>query len=539
MKRKFNTIILFAIVLFGGVIRFWDLGKVGIGFFRDEAAMGFNSWSVLKTGADEFGHFLPLFFRSFEVFFMPAYEYLSIPIFVLFGPTEFSTRALSALSGTLFILVTYLISRELFNSKRIGLYSALVVSIAPWSIFYSRGAFEGNLGLLFFSIGFYLWIKFYNTNRNKLFFLSLLFFTISMYSYQSPRFVVPLFVVFSVLQNKNWVKSLKLWLLGGFFTFLLYLPILVFTASPASYHRAIGVSIFSSKSPPPGYSENFGKWQNLYLIPKEVLSLYLHYYSPNNLFSQSDYNPQRRVPNYSVFYLWMLPLCMIGAVKLFQSDLKNRNALLLWIILSPIPAALTRDPFHTYRAILFLLPISILIGLGFNQFASYFKKYGAIFFPAAFLIIVFSTSSYLFNLFKVAPVVSWRDWDYGYKEICKFIKDQPSNVRVVIDNPNTESYIHFLFYGVIPISDYQKAASLVISDQYYKSADELRPQKVGKFEFRVVDWPSERGDKNTIFIFPSDRLYPSEFSNDPKLALIKTIFSPGGEPAFYIIKTID
>lgn len=525
MKKKFNTPALLAIVLLGGIIRFYHLGNVGIGFFRDEAAMGFNSWSILKTGADEFGRFLPLFFRSFEVFFMPAYEYLSVPFFMLFGPTEFSARFLSALSGTLLIFVGFLISKELFKSERIGLLTALIVSLAPWSIFYSKGAFEGNLGLLFFSFAFYLWIRFINTENNKLFFLSLFFFVLSMYSYQAPRFVAPVFVVFSILLSGNWSKKIKLWFLGGLFALLLYLPILVFTLSPAGYHRAVGVSIFSGRSPR--------------LTFKEALSLYLHYYSPGNLFGQGDYNPQRRVPNYSVFYLWMLPLFLIGGAKLLQTDSKTKKTLLLWLLVSPIPAALTRDPFHTYRAILIFLPISILIAIGFSQFIGYFKKNRVIIVLAVFSVIAFSTASFLFSFFKVAPVISWRDWDYGYREVAEFIRDQPANLRIVIDDPNTESYIHFLFYGLIPIEDYQKAASAVVSGQYYTSADELRPQKVGRFEFRKVDWPSERGDKNTIFVFPSNRLYPSEFTNDPKLTLVKTVYSPGGEPAFYLVRSAN
>jgi hypothetical protein len=87
MKKNLNKIILLILIILGAFLRLNKLGIGGIGFFRDEAAMGFNTWSILKTGKDEFGQSFPLFFRSFEVFFMPAYEYLSLPIFLLFGPT--------------------------------------------------------------------------------------------------------------------------------------------------------------------------------------------------------------------------------------------------------------------------------------------------------------------------------------------------------------------------------------------------------------------------------------------------------------------
>lgn len=538
MKKNLNKIILLILIILGAFLRLNKLGIGGIGFFRDEAAMGFNTWSILKTGKDEFGQSFPLFFRSFEVFFMPAYEYLSLPIFLLFGPTEFSARALSSISGILLIFISYLIAKEFFKSEKIGLLTAFVICISPWSIFYSRGAFEGNLALLFFSIGFYFWLKFFNSNRNKLFFISLLFFVLSMYSYQAPRFVAPFFIALSILLNKNWTKKIKLWIFGGIFTLMLYLPILIFTFSPAGNHRALGVSIFSSNNPISGYNQDLGNWQKLYLFPKEVFSLYLHYFSPMNLFSKSDYNLQRIVPNFSVFYLWMFPFLVIGLINFFKLKVKNKKLLILWLLISPIPAALTRDPFHTYRSILFYLPLSILIGFGIYKCIEYYKKYKNIILTSVFLLSLYSVFSFFFNLFKVAPVTLWREWDYGYKEITEYIKEQPSDLRVVIDDPYTESYIHFLFYGVIPIEEYQKEASLIVADKYYKSSEELRPVKVGRFEFRPVDWPSERGDKNTLFIFPSTRLYPSEFIGDPNLSLVKTIYSLGNDPAFYLIKSV-
>jgi len=360
-----------------------------------------------------------------------------------------------------------------------------------------------------------------------------------MYSYQAPRFVAPVFIVLSILFSKGWLKKWKLWLVGAVFALVLYLPIFVLTTSAAGYHRAIGVSIFSSKVAVPGYNENFGRWQNLYLVSRELASLYLHYFSPSNLFGQGDYNLQRRVPNFSVFYLWQLPLLLIGIIKIFKIKSEKIKSLLIWLLIAPIPAALTRDPFHTYRAILFWLPVSVLIALGFNYFLEFFKKQKILILTASFLIIVFSTSSFFYSLFKIMPIVYGKEWDWGYKEVVDFIKTQPSDLRVLVDDPRTQPYIHFLFYGALSLKEYQEVAATTLGDQYYTNSDFLRPKKVGRFEFRKVDWPTERGDKKTIFIFPADRLQPSEFFGDPKLSLIKTVFSPAGEPAFYIVENID
>ncbi len=537
--RKKILLILIGIILFGAFLRFYRLGNNGIGFFRDEAALGFNTWSILQTGADEYGHKLPIIFRSFEVFFLPAYVYLSIPFFLIFGPTVFATRALSAVSGIFLILCTFFVVKEFFKSDKIALISAILVAVSPWAIFYSRGAFEGNLALLAFSLGVYLWLRFCATDKKRYFFLSLIFFVGSMYSYQAPRFVAPLFIGISILSQKLWWRKWKLWIYGLLFSLLLYLPILSLSASPAGYHRAIGVSIFSRQSLPPGYSDKLGKWQKFYLVPREFLSLYLHYFSPNNLFSQNDYNPQRIVEGFSVFYLWQLPLLIFGVWTFIKKRLKESKGLLIWIILAPIPAALTADPFHTYRAILLFLPLTILTALGLEHFLSLVKRIKSFVIIILLFVVLYSLSSYFFRLLKVTPITRWRDWDYGYRELSQYIKGQPETLRVVIDDLNTESYIHLLFEQVIVISEYQTVAASSVGKEYYKNPDVLRPEKVGRFEFRGVDWPTERGDPNTLFIFPSNRLYPSEFSGDPKLKLEETIYAPSGEPAFYLIKTLN
>jgi len=533
VKKRYFILILIILIGFG--LRLYRLGDNGIGFFRDEAALGFNSWSILKTGADEYGQKLPIFFRSFEVFFLPAYVYLSVPVFAIFGLTFFATRFLSFASGTVLIYIGYIIAKEIFKKEEAALVSAFVLAISPWAIFYSKGAFEGNLALLFFSIGFYFWLKFFRLKKQKLFFVGILFFVASMYTYQAPRFVAPAFIAVSILFSKNWLPRWKLWLTGSIFAVVLYLPILSLFFLPSSYHRAVGVSIFSDASSPPGYDPNLGSFQNFFLIPRQLTSLYLAYFSPRNLFWLGDYNPQREIAGFSVFYIWQLPFLFIGMWKLIKKKSIDIKPLLALVFIAPIPAALTKDPFHTYRSLILFLPLSLFIGYGLFVFYQKFGKFAKVFMLS---IIVYYLSLFMFNFYKLTAVWHWQDWDYGYGEIIEFVKTQPQNLRVVIDNTRTQSYIHFLFHGLIPLSNYQKMASkLVDNGQYYGSPDVLRPKLVGRFEFRAVDWPVERGDRNTLFIFPSDRLYPSEFSGDPKLELAKIVYTPGGQPAFYIVKS--
>src|SRR3989344_5560905 len=99
IKINLNNIILILLFVLGVFLRLWNLDRIPLGFFRDEAALSYNAYSIWLTGRDEFGVLFPMVFRSFEVFFLPLYVYLSAPIIGVFGLSEFTSRLLSSLAG--------------------------------------------------------------------------------------------------------------------------------------------------------------------------------------------------------------------------------------------------------------------------------------------------------------------------------------------------------------------------------------------------------------------------------------------------------
>jgi len=195
---------IFAFLLIAALLRLIGLGQLGPGFFRDEAALGYNSYSILKTLRDEFGQYLPIVFRSFEVFFLPLYVYLSAPIIALFGLNPMSVRLLSALSGVLTVGFSFLLAKEMWGDKKKGLPLVVLglMAVSPWNLFYSRGSFEGNLGLALFTMAVWLMLRFIN-GKGKSLVLVFFLLTLSMYSYQAERLVVPLWLVATMLSIKT------------------------------------------------------------------------------------------------------------------------------------------------------------------------------------------------------------------------------------------------------------------------------------------------------------------------------------------------
>ncbi len=533
MQKHTINKLLIAIIALGAALRLLYLGSIPSGFFRDEAAIAYNAFSIWKTGADEFGMVAPLVFRSFEVFFLPAYIYISAPIVGIFGLGEFTSRLLSALSGMLAIYLVYLIVKEIWGQKA-GLFASFFMAIAPWHIFFSRGTFEGNLALTMFAGGFYFWIKFQKTKVLKFLLFSGTAFIFSMYSYQAERVVVPLFAALSILLNIKFFWTIRQKLIIPAIVFILLLtPLSLLTFKAGGYHRAAGVSIFFQEADPPGWETGINPGllinNKFYLRFREVASLYFSYFSPKNLFVEGDANLQRSVTDSSVFYAFEILGLILGIAYCLKKMGIGESNLFIWLLVAPLPAALTGDPFHTYRSLLMFVPLTILIGYGFSKFA--YKK----------LIIGLSFISlglFIFNYAVVNQVDRAHDWDWGYKQIVEFTNTLPEDTRIVVDDPWTESYIHFLFFGKVAPTIYQKevAKSGSPKNYYYSNPDEIRPVGFLNYEFRKVDWPNERGDSGTVFIMWAERLPDSEYTEDPRVQLLKVIYYPGESAAFKIVK---
>src|SRR4051794_32201702 len=140
--------ILFALIVVGLALRLWALGSVPPGLDSDEASIGYNAYSLLQTGRDEYGVPLPLAFRAFGEYKRPAYIYATVPSVAAFGLTPFAVRFPAAVFGALSIPALYAAAFRLLRSRRAALCAAGMLAISPWHLQFSRGAREVSLMLL-------------------------------------------------------------------------------------------------------------------------------------------------------------------------------------------------------------------------------------------------------------------------------------------------------------------------------------------------------------------------------------------------------
>src|ERR1035437_1339725 len=158
--KKITLLLLLLIIIVAAFIRLYQIGKVPASPDWDEAALGYNAYSIMLTGKDEYGKFLPVVLQSFDDYKPALYSYLVIPFIKIFGLSVVAVRLPSVLFGALSILAIFFIIKELFDkgvtvgnikidSDILALVTCFLVAISPWHIQFSRIGFEANVGLSF------------------------------------------------------------------------------------------------------------------------------------------------------------------------------------------------------------------------------------------------------------------------------------------------------------------------------------------------------------------------------------------------------
>lgn len=240
-------IVLLSIILFAGFIRFYQVTTVPPALNSDEVAIGYNAYSILKTGRDEYGKLFPLTFRSFDDYKMPVYVYMVAGSMRIFGFGDFAVRFPSAVFGTLSVLFVYLLVRELFKEKddRYAVVSAFLFAVSPWSIMFSRSGYEANVAVFFNIAAAYTLIV--GLRKSWTLPLSAILFSLSIWTYLSCRIFVPLlllgflFIYWRQLFRKKIAVCLSVIIAG-----MLLFPIIKMTFSPEGQMRAMGVSAFGN-----------------------------------------------------------------------------------------------------------------------------------------------------------------------------------------------------------------------------------------------------------------------------------------------------
>ncbi|MFI5351677.1 MAG: hypothetical protein ACHQZS_01855 [Candidatus Binatales bacterium] len=168
-------VVLAVALLAGFALRTIRLDSAPPGFFVDEALFGYDAYSILETGRDHHGNFLP-------ITLVPLVAVLAIkPAVVRLGIALWGCADLVAMS--------------LLAGLTLGLpgaaVAALLGAVSPWHQGYGRFAQEVMTAPATIDAAilcFFLWLR---RKRNSWLMLSALLFGLSLYSYRSPKYSSP------------------------------------------------------------------------------------------------------------------------------------------------------------------------------------------------------------------------------------------------------------------------------------------------------------------------------------------------------------
>ncbi len=535
--------ILIGIIVIAALLRIWTLGIVPPSPDWDEASLGYNAFSIMETGKDEYGKFMPIILRSFDDYKPALYTYFIIPFIKVFGLNIISVRLPSVLFGIVLVLSTYFLAKELFGKKGevIGLVSSFLLAISPWHLQFSRIAFEAQVGLSLNILSVLFFIK--GMKRPQLLLPAAIFASLSIYIYQSEKVYLPiLFLVLAIIYWRDLMRIPKKWVLSALLVgIILSFPMMYDIATnKEALMRARGVSVFSDQTQ--FLKGNVGKVledkKNNDAIGllidnrrveygKAVISGYISHFDFNWLFVKGDIE-RHHAPFMGLMYLFELPFFLTGIYLLFFGDFskKTKLTILSIILITPIPASITSGVPHAVRAINFLPVIQIFTAFGLIQSFRYVSKlkFKKIIYCFTVLFFVFNFAYFLDQYFVQQNYYFSENWQYGYEKAIKDIKPIMGYYEKIVvsnDRPLDQSYIFFLFYLGYSPSSYQNE----VKDS---SGGFRENHSFGKFQFRNINW--EKEDKNKVLFLGRPEDFP------PNVKKIDTVNYLNGKPAIIVVK---
>ncbi len=434
-----HKILFTFIILLGLFFRTYDLANVPKGFFGDEAAIGYNAYSILNTGRDEYGIAFPLFFESFGDYKPGLAIYSSIPFVFAFGLTELSIRLQSVFYGIITLVAIYLLTKELLSKNKALLSTAIAASM-PWLIHYNRTGFELNSYLAFFTFTIYFFVK--STKNKNYLWPAFIISALTLYTYYSAKLIIPLllFGIFFIYKDQ-FMKYKKTYATGILIFIIISIPVIQGFFTGEGLARFNAVSVFSAKLP----------------ISQTLLRIVNNYFfqvSPA-LFLVGEPTPITRhfVGELVPLLITTIPFFYIGIFYLFKTWKKTSSQILLyWLFIYPIGAAVAADAPFTGRTIIGASLSAILISIGVSTVIKHGKKI----LPQVLIMVTIGgmialNFLFFFQFYYIKyPLYSsnYWGWQYGPSEIIRYFTKQESNYDEEIMIPEFNNpHIFFKFYA--------------------------------------------------------------------------------------------
>lgn len=446
---------------------------------EDEAAQGYNTYSVIQTGYDEYGR-VPLRFLSFGENKLPLTGMLSAPFIALGGLNALTVRLPIILIGIFMPLLFYGATFTLTKSKTTAIIACLFASTNVWINTTSQHQHEAIILAAIILLYITTMYRTYTSwKKGNLVRLAVLFF-MGLYTYHSGKILMP-FLGFSTLLL-IWRHNRKK-IMGVIFALGIATMIFGITEFAQPNNRVGNLSYFTA--PVFTYEIEEGRraggsplyYNKIIYGASKAIQRTMGYLSPRFLLQKSDPNPRYGSPDVHLLTIVEYILFAFGVLMLWLKKHHHRIFLtsLLFVTIIPAAAALPID--SNTRSFVLTVPLILIASIGASYVIDYYTKSNSkntklllSFLGCAAVVIHFS---FLFQSWRayftqyLQEEKTMRSWQCGAKEMADYVwQNYDKFDHFVITRAYGQPYIFLLFNKPYPPAEYQKIAKTGVYNEY-------------------------------------------------------------------------
>jgi len=332
------------------------------GFAMDESGIAYNAWRLASTGADMNGEPWPVYTTFAGGAMNMPYVYVLSAVFALTGPSIEVARVVSGVLGLAGGMAIGLLAGRMSGRWWVGSLMAAAALTSPWLFENSRLVFEVaiyplTLGLLLLAV--------WRAARHGAWTIGDIVaiagaLALVTYGYSVGRLFGPLLAASLVVfwSGRRRFSVAGTWAIYG----LLLMPMLLFALLRPGW--------LTGRFQELTYVSAAG---SIWTAAGEVAKHYLSVLNPAQLLLVGETGNHRHhvadvtgsVP------LVVVALAVLGAIWIVQNQLSAPfwRWLLIGLVLSPLPSALTNDSFHSLRLVPFFVFLTAVAGYGMTVLA--------------------------------------------------------------------------------------------------------------------------------------------------------------------------
>jgi len=362
------------------------------GLFVDEASFGYNAYSILRTGADEGGVRMPLYFRAFGEYKSPLFVYALVPLVAILGPTSLSVRMGSTLFSLAAALFVALSVREGTMRRGLACLAFVLTTVVPWLFTPSRAGSESVVLACMIAAAWWAWLVALRTHRSLAFVASWSAWALAFYSYSPGRLVAPVLALTLVAISWRDLRGARTRCAVASLPFVFGLGVAL------RWMLAHPGALTSRLHDIAGWQEGAGLASQVL----EVLARYLGYFSPRFLFTHGDPIVRHHTGFGGEAFLFMAPLLIVGAVAAIRERSAFSKFALAGFVVFPLAASLADSPAHATRticAVPFLIVLTIIGTGAVLEFLSDHPRIVAV----GFAVAALEVGAFLCDFFALYP----------------------------------------------------------------------------------------------------------------------------------------